>query len=465
MYGTCGFGEMLWNRGGGKQSRWGNVLMAGVLLTLLPSAGYAAESLKGIYLKAKANDPTLEGAGYVREASRESLRQAWAQLLPSVNAVYQETQTSQNIMSSDNQVYAQGQSDYTTTEYTVSLKQPIFNYSLYMGVGQARTEQKKADLELDAAQQDLIVRVAERYLNALASQDQLEFARAELTAVTQHHELASARFEFGLAPITDLYDAKARLASREARVTEAESQRADALQALQELSGEVPEALVNLKPEVDLPLPLPDDVEQWVNRAVQQNLAVEAQRRVVEIAGKEVSKQRSGHYPTLDLLGRHNNQATDGSLFGGASEVETQDIVLQLNVPIFQGGFVNSRTRQAAEQYNKAQADLKKLTAEVVRLARSSFLGVKSSIVQVKALGEAVESQQLTLEAKQEGYRSGLFTSLAVLDAERDLFNAKMEYAKARYDYIYNSLKLRQAVGTLSEADLLQADTWFMAQL
>lgn len=453
------------NRVRGLLFRWVQVLGLVTLFALTPSPGHSAESLRNLYLKAKASDPTLAGAGHVREASRESLKQAWAQLLPSINALYQFTDSSQDILASDNQVYEQGQSDYTTEEYTVSLKQPIFEYALILGVSQAKVEQTKADLDLEAARQELIVRVTERYLNALAAWDQLEFAKAELAAVSQHHELASARLEMGLAPITDLHDAKARLASRAARVTEAEHQLADVLQALRELTGEVPASLALLKPEFVMPPPLPDDIEQWANEAVKSNLAVEAQRRAVKIVDKEVSKQRSGHYPTLDLLGRFNSRNTEGSLYGGGSEVETQDIIMQLNLPIFQGWFVNSRVRQATEQYSKAKVDLEKLTREATRLARSSFLGVKSAIAQVNALGQAVESQQLALEAKQEGYRSGLFTSLAVLDAERDLFNAKMEFSRARYDYIFNSLKLRQAVGTLSESDLLGADEWFVTQL
>lgn len=460
---SCVLGDMK-SRVGISLLRWvqaGGVVM---LFALAPSPGHSAESLRNLYLKAKASDPTLAGAGHLREASRESLELAWAQLLPSINAQYQYTDSSQDILASDNQVYEQGQSDYSTEEYTVSLKQPIFEYSLFLGVSQARVEQTKADLDLEAARQDLIVRVTERYLNALAAWDQLEFAKAELAAVSQHHELASARFEMGLAPITDLHDAKARLASRAARVTEAEHQLADALQALGEMTGETPESLAILKPELVMPPPLPDDIELWADGAVKSNLAVEAQRRAVEVVDKEVSKQRSGHYPTLDLLGRFNSRNTEGSLYGGGSEVETQDIIMQVNLPIFQGWFVNSRTRQAAEQRSKAKAELEKLTREVSRLARSSFLGVKSAITQVNALGQAVESQQLALEAKQEGYRSGLFTSLAVLDAERDLFNAKMEFSRARYDYIFNNLKLRQAVGTLAESDLLGADEWFVTQ-
>ncbi|PLX80294.1 MAG: type I secretion protein TolC, partial [Desulfuromonas sp.] len=279
----------------------------------------------------------------------------------------------------------------------------------------------------------------------------------------QHYELASGRFEMGLAPITDLHDARARLASREARTLEAEIALGDALQALRELTGDIPEALQPLADGFEPIDPEPDAVEPWVEAALEQNLTVQSQRELVELARRTVKIQKAGHYPTLDLVGRFNNQTTDGTLFGGGSEVETTDITLQFSLPLYHGGATSSKSREANEQYNKARSDYEKALRETERLARSSFLGVKNSIARIAALKQALVAQQSTLEAKQEGYRSGLFTSLAVLDAERDLYMAMAEFAQSRYDYILNSLKLRQADGSLSETDLELASSWFTA--
>jgi len=434
-----------------------------ILLAVWPSAALAQQGLAEIYRLAVENDPTLAGAQHLRAATRESLTQAWSEVRPTLDASFTYTDTTQEIISSDNTVYDQGKSDYGTEEYGLTLRQPLLRIDTFMAVKRARIEQVKADFDLEAINQELIVRVTERYLKALSAQDQLEFARAEEMAVRQHYELASGRFEMGLAPITDLHDAKARLASREARTLEAEIMLGDAMQALRELTGSLPESLVPLDGTFEPVTPEPDDVEPWVTGALEQNLTVQSQRELVELARRTVEIQKAGHYPTLDLVGRFNNQTTDGTLFGGGSEVETTDITLQFSLPLYHGGVTSSKSREANEQYNKARSDFEKAMRETERLARSSFLGVKNSIARIVALKEAVVSQQSTLEAKQEGYRSGLFTSLAVLDAERDLYMAMTEYAQARYDYILNSLKLRQADGSLSETDLEQAGGWFAA--
>jgi outer membrane protein len=433
-----------------------------LVMCLLAAPSPAAQSLADIYALARSSDPKFAAAGYVRDATRESLTQAWSQLRPTLSFLYQYTDTSQDIISSDNTVFDSGTSDFSTTEYTLRITQPVFELPLILNIGQARVEQSKADLELLSAEQDLIVRVSERYVKALAAQDQLVYARAEEAAVKQHHELAKARFEMGLAPVTDLYDARARLASREARTLEAEIQMEDAFQAIRELTGVVPDELVPMPEKVILFGPTPDDAQAWVDNAIRQNTAVMAQSRLVEIARREVQKQRAGHYPTLDLVGRFNNQNTEGTLFGGGSEVETVDISLQLNIPLYQGGVISSRVSQASSQYSKVKADLDRLTRESVRLARTSFLGVKSSIRRIDALDQTLTAQQSALDAKQEGYRSGLFTSLAVLDAERDLYMAKTDFAQARYDYILNNLRLRQAVGSLSEQDLIWTNDLFV---
>jgi outer membrane protein len=426
---------------------------------------YAAEqeSLAGIYALAVSNDPILAGAEHLREATKENLTQAWSQLRPNVNASYLYTDTTQDILSSDNEVFDQGSSDFTTEEYGLTLRQPLVRLDLFRGVGQAKVEQEKADLELQAARQDMIVRVVERYLMALSAQDQVDFAKAEETAVRQHFELASGRFEMGLSPITDLHDAKARLASREARSLEADTQMVDAFEALRELTGSVPAGIVPLAGTFQPMAPVPDNADEWVETATKENLAVKGQAKLVEMSRREVGIQKAGHYPTLDLIGNFNNKTTEGSLFGGGSEVETTEFGLQFNLPLYQGGAVSSRTRQALEQQKKIEAELEKSLRETIRLARSSFLGVKNSISRIEALEQAVVSQQSTLDAKTEGYRSGLFTSLAVLDAERDLYQAKNELAQARYDYIFNNLKLRQAVGSLSADDLNRANVWFSA--
>lgn len=420
-----------------------------------------AEGLIEIYQRALQNDPQFQAARFEHQAAVEARPQALAGLLPTLGFSYEYSDTSQDIISSDNTVFASGSTSYGTTSYTLSLTQPVFRYASIVRLGQSKAEVQRADVLLDVALQELMLRVSEAYLRALATQDQLAFARAEQAADESHFELAKGRTEMGLAPITDLHDAKARLATVQASTIEAENQLDDALQALREMTGEEVVGLLTLPRDMKLTGPEPAEIEPWVDAALQQNLTLEAQRLAVKVAEKEVVRQRAGHYPTLDLIGSFNNEETDGTLFGGGSEVETQELMLQLNVPLYAGGMVNSLTRQALSLERKAAQDLVREVRAVMRQARSAYLGVQSAISRVQALEQGVVSQNLALEAKREGFRSGLYTGLAVLDAERDLYQAKQDYALARYDYLLNSLRLKQAAGTLKYDDLAQVGAWF----
>ena len=182
----------------------------------------------------------------------------------------------------------------------------------------------------------------------------------------------------------------------------------------------------------------------------------------MEVAELEVKRQNAAHYPTLDLVSSFDNENTEDSLFGGSSEVETYKIGVQFNLPLYQGGEVASKARSARHEVGIAQQDLVKQSRSVARKTRSAFLGVDSSLKRVDALAQSLDANRLALEAKQEGYMSGLFTSLSVLDAERDLALVSIDHAQARYDYILNSLRLKLAVGTLTEQDLQDLENWLV---
>jgi len=417
--------------------------------------------LLDVYQLAVKNDPTFQSANYQKMASQEIRKQAIAKLLPTLVGSAEYTNTSQDIKSSDNTVFGVGNTDYDTTSYSLTLTQPIFHWDLIAGYQQSKAEVLRAEAEYRIATHDLIIRVADLYLQALAANDQLTFARAEETAVSKHFELANSRLEMGLVPITDLYDAKARKASVQAQTFEAENLLSDSLQALQEVAGESIGSLNPPRANISLSKPDPPEMDPWIAGALRQNPAIDLQKQALEVARKEVSRQQGGHYPTIDLVGRYNNKDTEGSLFGGGSDVDSTDILLQLNVPLYQGGYVNSRVREAKYHLSAASQELVKQRRAIERQTRSAFLGVNSALKRVDALKQSVGSSQLALEAKQEGFLSGLYTSLAVLDAERDLYLAKQDYAQARYDYLLNSLRLKQASGSLSAADLQHLDQWF----
>ena len=421
-----------------------------------------AAGLKDIYQQAQENDPTFQSASFQKKVIEEGRKQAIANYLPTLAASADYTDTSQDIISSDNEVFGSGQSDFTTTAYKVTLTQPIFRWDSIVGLKQSKAENLRAAAEYALAEQSLILRVADLYLQALAAQDLVNLAMAELASTEKLFELVSNRLEMGLVPITDMYDAKARLAATQAKTIEAQNHLDDALQALEEVTSKPVNKLAPLQKEISLAEPAPVDLDLWIGQALEQNTAIERQKHEVEVAHQEVRRQQSGHYPTLDVVGRFHDVDTDGTLFGGGSEVQTTDIMLQLNVPLYQGGYVNSRVREAKYQLGSARQELTKQRRFVRRQARSAYLGVNSDLTRIDSFHQSVLSYQLALEAKQEGFKSGLYTSMTVLDAERDLTLVSLEHAQARYDYIFNSLKLKQAVGTLNSQDIIALDQWFI---
>ena len=228
------------------------------------------------------------------------------------------------------------------------------------------------------------------------------------------------------------------------------------LQALREMTGKLVSNLKSLREDIPLQQPEPIDMSKWIEAGLQQNLLLLARRHTVEVAQQEVGRQRAGHAPLVDLVATQNGKVTGGSLFGGGSNVETTDVMFRLTIPIYSGGSTSALTDEAMKRYYAALEDLERDARQVERQTRAAFQGVTGGTVRVKALAQGVVSSLSARELKLEGHKSGLETILQVLDAERDLYAAKRDSARARYDYLLNRLRLKQAVGTLSEEDLTE---------
>lgn len=445
---------------------WNNLfrkIFIGLLLSfsiIFQSNLTEAQDLLSVLTLAEKKDPTYKRVWHEKRVSSESLNQAYAGFRPVVTFDMERIKTKQDIKSSDNEVFAEGETYFGTKGYTLLLTQPVFQYSSIVRLRQAKAEVKLSEVEYKLARQKLMLQIVTLYMDVLSANDSLTFAKAEESAAEKQNELATGKFEMGLVPITDLYDAIARLASVKAKKIESANSLDDALQALSEMTGEPVESFVKLNENFDMLLPDPAEAQFWTNAALEQNLAIKVQEFTVDVARNEIKRQKAGHYPSLDLVGRFNNKDTDGTLLGGGSEVDTREVLLRLTIPLYAGGSVNSKTRAAVELYQVEQQDLTKEKRAVKRQSRSAFLGAQSSINKTRALKQSITSQTSTLQAKQEGYKSGLYTSLAVLDAERDLFDAKKNYLKARYDYIVSSLTLKQTVGTLDSADIEMVNSW-----
>lgn len=428
-------------------------LLASAVLALCSFAAHATDLLE-VYRLSVEHDPRLQAARYRFEAAKEGVPQARSLLLPSISAEAEYLDTQQDIRSSDNLVFASGKTDFPTNRYGLTLSAPLFRMADWHRLKQSHAEVALALAEYTAEEQELVRRVAESYLAVLAAQDNLRFAEAEKTAVERQRDLARTRRSSGLAPRTDEFDANARYALVVANAVEAENQLDDARQALVETAGVLLTDLEPLGAEIPLERPDPMDVDQWVALAIRESPQLLAREQSLEVAQHEVRRQSAGRYPTLNLLTRVDNRDTEGSLFGGGSDVETADVAIQLRVPIYTGGNQGSNVRQAALKVDESVEQLKLERLVVARQARSAYLGVVSGIARTEALSESLVAQRSALDAKQRGYGSGINTGLDVLDAERDLYLIMRDHAQARYDYLLSTLRLKQAAGTLRVEDL-----------
>jgi outer membrane protein len=428
-------------------------LLVSALLVLCSFPARATDLLE-VYRLSIEHDPRLQAARYRFEAAKEAVPQARSLLLPSISAEAEYLDTQQDIRSSDNIVFASGKTDFPTNRYGLTLSAPLFRMADWHRLKQSHAEVALALAEYTAEEQELVRRVAESYLAVLAAQDNLRFAEAERTAVERQRDLARTRRSSGLAPRTDEFDANARYALVVANAVEAENQLDDARQALVESAGVLLTDLEPLGAEIPLERPDPMDVDQWVALAIRESPQLLAREQSLEVAQHEVRRQSAGRYPTLNLLTRVDNRDTEGSLFGGGSDVETADVAIQLRVPIYTGGNQGANVRQAALKVDETVEQLKLERLVVARQARSAYLGVVSGIARTEALSESLVAQRSALDAKQRGYGSGINTALDVLDAERDLYLIMRDHAQARYDYLLNTLRLKQAAGTLRVEDL-----------
>lgn len=434
------------------------VVTAGVFFLAFPAW---AEDLLSIYKLARENDPKFRAAQSVYMAEREKLPQARAGLMPTLSARAErdrnnyETITDSFIISRPSEQF-----EYSSSEYSLRLSQPVYNAVIFSGFSQAKAEVRRAEAEYAAASQDLILRASQAYLEVLQAQDGLEFAHAEKMSIQRQLESAEERLKVGLTTITDVHDARARHEIAAAQEIEAENALQDKFQALQELTGRSIASLTGVKSDMPLVTPEPADINQWVEKSLAQNYSLFAKRAAAESSNEEIKRQRAGHYPTLDLVGTRTRNDDDGSLSGPGIRADSTIVGLQLNVPLFQGGLVGSRTQEAVHRYEAAQQDFEATRRATEREARASYLGVVGGTAKVTALTQAVVAGESALGAKTQGFAAGINTNLDVLDATRDLYRAKRDLASARYDYLLNLLRLKQAAGTLNENDVVQASGW-----
>jgi outer membrane protein len=420
------------------------------LLLIGTAASGRALDLLEAWQRAEAHDAQFAAARANLEAGREKAPQGLSGLLPVVEldgeTVWHDTETRAGGVS-----LAQR---YNTHGYALTLTQPVFRWQSWVAYDQAKLATALAEARYVAARQDLILRVAQAYFDVLNASATLEAARAQKTAIAQQLEQARQSFEVGAATIIDTYEAQSRHDLAQAQEIAGENELEIRREALRVIIGDLPESLAPLDTRKDIPSPSPFELAAWVEAARANNLSVQIQSRQVEIAAREVEKARAGHYPVLDLVASTGRAHGAPNTSGARPENDTATIGLQLTVPLFQGGYVSSKTREALALRQAAQAGLDSARREAALGARQSYLGVVNGLAQVRALEAALASSLAALESNKLGYEVGARINIDVLNAEQQVFSTRRDLARAYHDTLLARLKLKNAVGTLDEAEL-----------
>ena len=428
--------------------------LAWLLATPLLISNVMAADLMQVYRDAIENDPSFAAARSTLDAGREKMPQARAGLLPSLtlsgNTVWNEndikTGLSSNTLSSN----------FNSNGYNVSLSQPLFRWQNWVAYDQSKIQVALAEANFTQARQDLILRVAQAYFDVIYANENLRAVQANKSAISQQLASAQKNFEVGTATITDTHEAQARFDLATAQEIAAENDLEIRQRTLQSIVGKEPGVLAPPRKDANLNPPQPADMKQWVEAAEQGSITVQVQQANADIADREVSRQRGGHYPTVDLVanvGENNGLSASGISFTKIN-TEFQNIGVQVNIPIFQGGQVMSRQREASANRATAASALEGAKRNAALAARQYYLGVVNGLAQVRALKAAMVSSQSALESNKLGYEVGVRINIDVLNAENQVYVTRRDFAKSVLDTLMAQFRLKAAVGALGEDDV-----------
>ncbi|MCF7984146.1 MAG: TolC family outer membrane protein [Thiohalocapsa sp.] len=432
-------------------------LAFGFVLSLTATMPAAAEDLLQIYDLAVKSDPTLREAEQVLFATREVKPQARALLLPNFSvtgsADYSEVDSS-----GSNALGSFSRSDsFETTNAAAVVSQSVYNRADWVRLSQSDNTIAQAEAGFRNAEIDLMVRTTEAYFEVLRAADLVRVQEALVAADERQLEQSRQRFEVGLVAITDVNDSQAAYDRSRANLISAENALDNAWEALRRIVGPVTVPLARLGDRLPLAPPEPNNIDIWAETALTNNYGVVAAKEAAEAARKDIEIERSGYFPRVDMQAGYD-LSRSGAEFG--TDTDTAFIGLNVNVPIYQGGAVASRTRQAGHNFRAAQDRLDQERRAVINQVKDAFRGIISSISDVKARQAAIVSARSSLESTQAGLDVGTRTQVDVLNAQRNLFQAEFDYLSARYDYIINGVRLHQATSTLNRDVLARGNAW-----
>ncbi|WP_372980971.1 TolC family outer membrane protein [Marinobacter sediminum] len=428
------------------------------LVGLMVAQPALAIDLMETYEKALSYDSGIAAAEASFEAQRAASDVTRSVLLPQVGAFGEANHIDVEGPNQDN--------SYRELAYGVQLTQPLFRADAWFDydASQFQTESARADYNL--AQQQLILDVATAYFNVLRARDTVITTRAAEAAIQRQYEQAQERFDVGLIAITEVYEARATYDDTRSQRIVAENQLNIAQEQVARLTGEFPEEIENLRQNFPLGRPEPMDPSAWETTALDQNWSVQSALYDLNVSEANLKSAKAGHYPTLDLNASYGKTKTDGledpsAFLAQRDGTTTQGVVgVTLNVPLYTGGGTQAGVRQRRSLVTVAEQSLKTVRRDVRVSTRSLFLTVNNNIETASALEQTIVSRRSALDATRAGYEVGTRNIVEVLDAERAYYVALRDYANSRYDYVINTLQLKQAAGTLSPQDLVALNNW-----
>lgn len=419
-----------------------------------------------VYREAAANNADLAAARADYKARSEVVPQARAGLLPNLSAGANLSDSRTDV---DTSLGSQSISR-SGTVYQANLSQPLFRADRWFQLQAAEATDEQAALELSATEQNLILQSAETYFAVLRAQDNLASTKAEEAALKRQLDQANERFDVGLSDKTDVLEAQAGFDTARANRIIALQQVEDAFEALISLTNRDFAALEGIEHSLPILAPTPNDAKAWVDTAAAQNLNLQASNYAVNAAEETLRQRKAGHAPTLDAVASYQKGDNDSLGFSNSGtpprfsgDVEQRSIGLQLNIPLYSGGLTSSQVREAYQRVNQSEQLRESLRRQVVQNTRNLHRAINTDVETVQARKQSIISSQSALEATEIGYQVGTRNIVDVLDAQRQLYSSVRIYNNARYDYIINNLRLKQAAGTLSPADLEALEQYLKA--
>lgn len=430
-----------------------------ILFLAVASSGAQAADLMDVFHSAQRNDPVIAAARAAQQAGAEKLPQGRSLLLPTVSLNANSTANNQNVQYQGFPLSViNGNYRYNSNGYGVTMVQPLYREQNWVAYSEAQLQVAQTDAQLRIAEQDLVLRTAQAYFDVLMAQDNVELAEAQKAAIDEQLAQAKRNFEVGTATITDTHEAQARHDQVYSQQITAQNNLEIKRSALQQLINAEPHDLKPLDAKFKPAVPQPVGMEKWEGSAESNNPQLAIAHAGVELAEKEVEKNRAGHYPTVDLVANYSNSNMGGSM---ASDITTRSLGVQLNMPIFEGGMIRSKSREAEANRDRARQDMENSRRSVDQQTRQAYLGVISGVSQVEALQQSLVSSQTVLASTQLGQEVGVRTNLDVLNAQQQLYATRRDLYQAEYDYLLSELRLKAQVGELDEAELARINQAF----